>query len=192
MPARLVALEGIDQSGKKTQAGLLVRRLRRAGFSVSTIGFPVYTSASGREIRAFLLGKRKYPFQAVHMLYSINRWEHRAVIVEKLRTSDFLIADRYTPSNLAYGMARGLDLNWLVGLDKGLPVPTTVIVLDVPVPASFNRKASNRDRHERDRRLLARVRVAYLRLARRFHWQVIDGAGPVRKVHQEVWSAVKA
>lgn len=135
--------------------------------------------------------KRKYSFQAVQMLYSLNRWENIDVIIGKLRESDFLISDRYTASNLAYGVARGLNLEWLVGLDRGLPDPDTVIVLDVPVPSSFNRKALNRDVHESDRNLLLRVRRTYLKLAKRFRWPVIDGTGTTENVHERVWRTIK-
>lgn len=190
LQARLITLEGIDQSGKKTQTQLLVRKLRWHSFKTATLSFPVYGSSSGRQIRAFLQGRRRYPFQAVHMLYSLNRWENKETIVRKLEESDFLVADRYTGSNLAYGLARGLNLEWLVGLDKGLPVPDAVIVLDVPVPASFHRKATNRDVHESNRALLLRVRRSYLRLAKRFHWQVVKGTGPAENVHSEIWKSI--
>lgn len=191
MSARFIALEGIDQSGKKTQTSLLVGRLRRGGFKVATLSFPVYATPSGREIRAFLEGRRKYPLEAFHMLYSLNRWENGDAIRRKLQVSDFLVADRYTASNLAYGVARGLDLEWLRGLDKGLPEPDMVIVLDVPVPASFKRKKADRDLHESNRLLLSRVRRAYLSLARRFHWHIIKGAGDPETVHAEIWKTLK-
>jgi dTMP kinase len=190
--ARFISLEGIDQSGKKTQTRLLVRKLRRTGRNVATMSFPVYGSPSGQQIRAFLEGTRNFSFQAVHMLYSLNRWENLGQITEKMERSDFLVADRYSASNLAYGLARGLSLDWLVGLDKGLPVPDTVIVLDVRVPVSFDRKALNRDLHEKNRRFLLGVRRAYLKLAKRFDWHLVDGTGPAEKVHQAVWEAVRA
>ncbi len=192
MPARFITLEGIDQSGKETQARLLVARLRREGFGVSTLNFPIYASRSGREIRAFLDGNRKYSSEAVHMLYSLNRWENRDAIVQRLRDSDFLVTDRYSPSNLAYGLARGLDLGWLAALDRGLPRPDVVVVLDVPVGASFSRKTDRRDLHESDRAFLVRVRRAYLRLARKYDWRVVDGAGPASKVHKEVWKSISS
>ncbi len=166
-------------------------KFRRRGFKVSTLGFPVYTSPAGREIRAFLDGKRNYPLQAVHMLYSLNRWENRDALTRRLKEADFLVTDRYYPSNLAYGLARGLNLNWLATLDHGLPKPDMVVVLDVPVGASFSRKARGRDLHESNRALLSRVRRNYLNLARKFHWRVVNGAGPAREVHSEVWNAVQ-
>lgn len=184
-------MEGIDQSGKKTQTRLLLRRLRRTGRKVATMSFPVYGSPSGRQIRAFLEGRRNYSSQVVHMLYSLNRWENLGQIKEKLERSDFLVADRYSASNLAYGLARDLSLEWLVGLDKGLPVPDTVIVLDVRVPVSFDRKALNRDLHERNRRFLLGVRRAYLKLAKKYGWHLVDGTGPAEKVHAIVWETIK-
>ncbi len=191
MPARFIVLEGIDQSGKKTQSSLLVRRLEREGFRATALTFPVYASPSGRIIRGFLLGRRKLPSEAVHMLYSLNRWENKESMIGQLESSEFVVADRYTPSNIAYGMARGLDLEWLRSLDRGLPIPDTVIVLDVPVPSSFDRKASRRDLHESDRVLLSRVRGSYLKLARALHWNIVKGTGPAEKVHEEVWTTVK-
>ncbi len=186
LPRRFIDIEGIDQSGKKTQARLLVAKLRRQGFKVATLGFPIYTTPAGREIRAFLNGKRNYPLQAVHMLYSLNRWENMDTITRRLAGADFLVTDRYYPSNLAYGLARGLELNWLAALDHGLPKPDVVVVLDVPVRASFSRKIRRRDLHESDRALLFRVRRSYLKLARKYHWRVVNGSGPAAKVREEV------
>ncbi len=190
LPPRFIDIEGIDQSGKKTQARLLVTKLRRQGFKVATLGFPIYTTPAGREIRAFLDGKRNYPLQAVHMLYSLNRWENKDAIIRRLKGVDFLVTDRYYPSNLAYGLARGLDLKWLATLDRGLPKPDAVVVLDVPVRASFSRKFRGRDLHESDRALLLRVRRSYLTLARKYRWRVVNGAGPVAKVQEEVWESL--
>src|SRR5713101_3420877 len=150
LTASFIDLEGIDQSGKKTQTRLLVAKLRRNGFKATTLDFPVYSTPAGQEIRAFLNGRRNYSPQAVHMLYSLNRWENRDMIARALGSSDFLLANRYSASNLAYGLAKGLDLEWLMGLDRGLPTPERVIVLDVPVSSSFVRKGQRRDLHEND------------------------------------------
>jgi dTMP kinase len=128
MPARLIAIEGIDQSGKHTQTRLLAKALRKKKRKVDTISFPIYNSISGKELKQFLDGQKKIPAQAVHMLYSLNRWENKDKIRDKLKESDYLIADRYTTSNIAYGTAKGLDQKWLENLDKGLPKPAMVII----------------------------------------------------------------
>ena len=190
MRGKIIAIEGIDQSGKRTQTRLLANELKRRGARVNTISFPIYKSPSGRQIRHFLQGKQKYPATALHMLYSLNRWENRERIVKLTETADFVIADRYYPSNLAYGVSRGLSLDWLQGLDKGLPKASLIIVLDVSVPASFARKSRGRDVHERNRQLLSRVRLTYRTLAKRLDWKIVDATRPAKDVHEAVWSLV--
>ena len=124
------------------------------------------------------------------MLYSLNRWENQKLISSLVARSDFVIADRYTPSNLAYGVSRGLSLDWLRGLDKGLPTTSLVIVLDVPVHYSFDRKTRNRDVHERDEKFLSEVKRTYRVLARRLGWKIVDATRPVEEVHATIWKMV--
>ena len=190
MPGKIIALEGIDQSGKRTQTTLLAEHLARTGAETGTISFPIYNSPSGRQIRSYLEGKKNYPPQVLHMLYSLNRWENQESINGLLARMDFVIADRYTPSNLAYGVSRRLSLKWLQGLDEGLPVPRLVVVLDVPVKSSFARKSKHRDVHEKDDKFLANVRRNYRILAHKLGWQIVDGTRPIAHVHDEIWSLV--
>ena len=190
MAALFVDLEGIDQAGKETQSGLLRREFHRRGLTYVTLDFPAYSSVIGKEIRAFLNGRRSYNSHALHMLYSLNRWENREKIMRALDTADIVMTDRYTPSNIAYGLAKGLKLDWLAGLDRGLPEPDSIIVLDVPVQYSFARKRERRDIHESDRKLLLRVKRNYLSLARRFNWLVIDACRPARMVHEDILKKV--
>ena len=191
MRGKIIALEGIDQSGKRTQTRLLAEELERKGARVGTISFPIYRSPSGRQIQRFLAGKQEYPATALHMLYSLDRWENQELITNLTEKSDFVIADRYYPSNLAYGVSRGLGLEWLQGLDRGLPTASLVIVLDVPVLSSFGRKSSGRDVHERDKKLLLRVGLTYRTLAKKLDWKMVDANRPVEEVHEAVWSIVR-
>jgi dTMP kinase len=188
---RIIALEGIDQSGKRTQTRLLANELKKKGAKVSTISFPIYKSPSGRQLQRFLEGKQKYPATALHMLYSLNRWENREQVIQLTQNSDFVIADRYYPSNLAYGVSRGLSLDWLQGLDRGLPPASLVLVLDVPVHSSFTRKSRGRDAHERDKQLLTKVRRTYGALAKKFDWKIVDATCSVEEVHEAIWSIVR-
>ncbi len=125
------------------------------------------------------------------MLYSLNRWENVDELHRLIERKDFVVADRYTPSNLAYGVSRGLRLDWLKSLDKGLPSPDLVIVLDVPVPFSFRRKPMERDAHEKDRSLLVSVRRTYKVLARKLDWKIVDGTLEVTAVESAIWNLVK-
>ena len=186
VPSRLIALEGIDQAGKKTQTRLLSASLRREGFKVGTLSFPIYSTSSGRLIRSFLAGRAKTSPHVLHLLYSLNRWENMETITGALKKSDLVICNRYTPSNLAYGEARGLSVQWLAGLDAGLPEARAVFVLDVPIPKSFSRKTRRRDVNERDRAFLEKVRRNYRSLAHRFGWHIVDGTRPAVEVHERI------
>jgi dTMP kinase len=191
LPARLVAIEGIDQAGKRTQSRLLTEHLGGKGLRAKTLDFPDYNSWSGRLIKNYLEGKRSLQFPALCMLYSLNRWEHFHDLTELIEDNDFVVANRYTPSALAYGVAGGLDLNWLRNLDNGLPEPHDVIVIDVPVAASLARKTTRRDVYESDTRYLVVVRRTYRRLSSKLGWQVINGTGTVEEVHKRIVAVLR-
>ncbi len=124
------------------------------------------------------------------MLYSLNRWENKELINKLVRNSDYLIADRYTPSNLAYGLSRELSLGWLQGLDRGLPIADLVIVLDVPITFSFGRKSKNRDVHESDKEFLMRVRRSYKSLSTKLGWKILNATGSSGEVHAAIWQTI--
>jgi len=125
------------------------------------------------------------------MLYSLNRWEHLHLLTKLIESSHFLVANRYTPSGLAYGVAGGLNLSWLRNLDNGLPEPDDVLVIDVPVTASFARKREGRDIHEADTRYMTTVRRTYRKLSSKFGWKVIHGSGAAEDVHQRIIAALE-
>jgi dTMP kinase len=187
---RLIAIEGIDQSGKRTQATLLVRRLIQKGYPASVWNFPDYRTPLGRELRAYLAGRNHLDFHAVHLLYAANKWERAREIDSEIHRGRNIIVNRYSPSNLAYGVAHGLPLEWLRSLENGLPKPDVVFVLDITPRTSFRRKTENRDVHEGDHEYLRKVRNTYIRLARKYGWKLVDGENDSRSVHLEVWTLV--
>jgi len=186
----LIALEGIDQSGKRTQSSLLARELAKRGYRASVWDFPDYTTPTGKQLKAYLAGKNQLDYHAVHLLYAANKWERSLELGHEIAKGHNLIVNRYSPSNLAYGMAHGLPLDWLKALEKGLPKPSVVVVLDIAPQTSFARKRNRRDVHEADREYLGKVRGAYLRLARRYAWKVIDAEQNPKVVHAELWTHV--
>ena len=186
----LIALEGIDQSGKRTQSNLLTRELATRGYRASVWDFPDYTTPIGKQLRAYLAGKNQLDYHAVHLLYAANKWERFLELNHEIASGHCVIVNRYGPSNLAYGMAHGLPFDWLKSLEKGLPKPGVVVVLDIAPQTSFWRKRNRRDVHEADREYLGKVRAAYLRLARRYAWKVIDAEQDPKAVHAELWTHI--
>jgi dTMP kinase len=187
----LIVFEGLDQSGKKTQCNLLAEKLERKGYKVKMLSFPDYETPIGKEIKAFLNGERVYNAYVTQILYAANRWEKKEIIEEWLNKKGILIVDRYSQSNLAYGIAKGLSLKWLINLEKGLPKPNLVILIDISPITSFKRKLESRDVYEKNLDFLKKVREAYISLSKKFGWKIINGERSIMDVSKDVWNIVK-
>lgn len=217
--ALLIDIEGIDGSGKGTQARRLCDRLVQSGVSASLISFPRYEATLfGRAIGEFLNGDygtldQVHPF-LVSLLFAGDRFESKALLEEALSASQVVVLDRYVPSNVAHqaskceGAARADLTRRIIELEFevfGLPRPDLVLLLDLPVPMAQDlvlRKATRSYTHraadlqEADAAYLERVREVYLELARHGpRWQLISGGAGDRlrtidEVGDEIWEVV--
>jgi dTMP kinase len=161
MRGLLIAFEGLDQSGKQTQAEMLAARLNADGRTVRLMSFPDYDTPIGAEIGRALHGERDYSPDVMQLLYVANRYEWKNEIMRARTTGTIVICDRYLASSVAYGEATGLDPTWLFEIQKHLPQPDVTLLLDIAPEVSARRKTRDRDRFERDLALLGRVRRSY-------------------------------
>jgi dTMP kinase len=175
MAGLLVAFEGLDQSGKETQAELLREHVTAAGRDCRLLSFPDYDTPIGREISRALQGEHEYGADVMQLLYVANRYEKRPAMEQWLRDGIVLLCDRYTASSVAYGEAQGLDARWLGEIQRFLPPPDITILLDIAPDTAVRRKATGRDRYERDLALLSRVRQSYAWQATLPGWVRLDG-----------------
>lgn len=183
MRGRLIAFEGLDQSGKQTQAAALRVAIEALGVGVDVYDFPDYTTPIGREIGAALNGEREFPPEALQLLYVANRCEHRPAIETALAAGRWVVCDRFLASSVAYGEAQGLDPVWLLEIQRVLPTPDVTVLLDLAPEVAAARKVAQRDRFEQDLALLGRVRESYLRqAAASTAWVVIDAGRPLEEV----------
>lgn len=196
--AFLVAVEGIDGSGKGTQAVRLVENLRRRGLQTELISFPRYQSTEfGRKIGDFLNGRfgaldQVHPL-LVSLLFAGDRFESRPLLLELCAQADVIVCDRYVASNAAHqgakavGAERGELLKWIEFVEyqqHQLPRANLTLWLDVPVQVAQDliQKKSRRsytdrsaDLQEADAEYLQRVREVYGELAGAdATWQRID------------------
>jgi dTMP kinase len=192
MEGLLIAFEGLDQSGKQTQAELLRDRLKQDGHKSRVVPFPDYGTSIGEEIARALQGEREYGPDVMQLLYVANRYERKPDLLRWLEGGLMLVCDRYMASSIAYGEAQGLDPAWLTELQRFLPVPALTIVLDIAPETAVERKAVERDRYERDLALQARVRESYHRQARQPNWVLIDGERDKATVAAEVAAVVES
>jgi dTMP kinase len=192
MAGALIAFEGLDQSGKQTQAEALRDYLASRGRTCRLVSFPDYTTHVGCEIAEALQGRRQYPPDVMQLLYVTNRYEHRAEMQRGLDAGDVLLCDRYLASSVAYGEAQGLDPAWLVDIQRFLPAPDLTILLDIAPETAARRKTTGRDRYERDLALLAAVRTSYHRQAASPGWLRLDGERPRAAVTADIIRAAES
>ena len=188
----LIALEGLDQSGKETQAQLLRDRLRAGGGKARVVSFPDYGTSIGEEIARALQGERDYGPEVMQLLYVANRYEHKADFDRWQQAGITLVCDRYIASSVAYGEAQGLDPAWLAEIQKYLPQPDLTVLLDIAPETAASRKAAGRDQYEQDLALLGRVRESYLRQAEERNWLRVDGERSKDEVAAAVSDAIGA
>jgi dTMP kinase len=190
MRGLLIAFEGLDQSGKQTQAARARAEVAARGRVCRLLSFPDYETPIGAEIEKGLHGEREYGADVMQLLYVTNRYERRAEMTRLLADGVVLVCDRYVASSVAYGEAQGLDPAWLADIQRFLPVPHLTILLDIPPETAVHRKATGRDKYERDMDLLSRVRESYRRLARQPGWLTVNGERAADAVSADVVNAV--
>lgn len=188
---QIIVLEGIDKAGKGTQCKLLQNDIIKAGFNCKILDFPDYSTPIGKEIRLFLDGRRSYPKEVQHMLLSVNRWEKKEEIETMLQNGTIIIMDRYYQSNIVYGLSNGLDLNWLINLDRGLPKEDIIIILEIDPETSYKRITYNRDIFEKNLEFLLNVKQNYQKLSQVYKWRIINGEESIEKIHMKISSIVK-
>jgi dTMP kinase len=186
----LIAIEGLDQSGKETQAHRLRERLREAGRKVRLLSFPDYGTSIGEEIARALQGEREYGSDVMQLLFVANRHERREAILEWIAGGLILVCDRYRASTIAYGDALGLETTWLEDIQRRLPRADLTIFIDIAPTTAAKRKAHGRDRYESDLSLLERVRTSYERQAADPSWIRIDGEPSIDEVAEHIFAAV--
>jgi len=187
---KIIVIEVTDKAGKGSQSRMLAETLKTLGKICVILDFPDYTTPIGIEIKAFLESKRDYPTEVKHLLFSANRWEKKKEIESMLENGTIIVMNRYWQSNLVYGVANGMDLNWLLLLDKGLPKEDIVVVILVN-PSVSAKRAEIQDAFESDVQLATKAYRNYLKFAKQYRWKVIDGSKSKDQVHQEIMKIIR-
>ena len=163
----------------------------RIGTPSEYISFPDYTTPIGREIRGFLEHERDYNLESRHLLYAANRYEHKEQIEKWISDGKVVIINRYSESNLAYGGANGLSIDWLAQIESRMPSSDYVFYLKLSPEVSAARKR-NRDRYEADLAFLKRVSSVYEALSEPGRWFTISADQPKDLIHYEIVKTISS
>ena len=190
---RFVVLEGIDGSGKSTQARLLAEWLRASGRTVTLTREPGGTPL-GERLRAIILDRAIdcAPRAELLMILAARAQHVAEVILPALQAGAMVVSDRFSLSSLAYqGYGRGLPLDEIRAADAaatGGVRPDLTLVIDVPLETVLARVGERADRFEGEgREFLQRVISGYRRLAAEDPTvRLIDGTVTVEAVQQAI------
>ena len=215
---RLIVIEGLDGSGKATQAKLLAAHLKAQGRSVREVSFPDYASDSSALVKMYLAGQfgskpDDVNAYAASTFYAVDRYaSYKKDWGRFYEDGGIIIADRYTTSNAVHQCSKlppdqweGF-LSWLFEFEfqlLGLPAPDAVVYLQVDpavsqklMTARYHGDESKKDVHEKDTEYLARSRAAAEYCAAYLGWATVhctkgDEMRTIEDIQAEVQSIVQ-
>lgn len=219
MSGKLIVFEGTDGSGKSTQFGQLCKMLEECGTEFQKLVFPQYSEPSSALIRMYLGGEfGSHPSDvnayAASSFYAVDRYaSYKKVWGEYYEQGGLILSDRYTTSNAVHQASKVPEsereefFRWLTEFENerlGLPVPTKVIWLDMPIEQAVanlrNREAATNtkaDIHEVDTGYLETCYATAKQAAAYYGWHRIACLNeegklrPIEEIREEIWNVVK-
>ena len=196
-----ISFEGIDGSGKSTQAKLLIERLNSKSIETCFVREPGGTKIS-EEIRKILLDDRaeEMSSRTEAMLMCASRAQlTKNIIMPELKSGKWVIADRYSDSTLAYqGGGRGIDLDWLVKLNEFATFgtqPDVTFYIDVDSNIGLQRRNNiSGDRIENaGLEFQSEIRNKYLEIINNFSNRcvLVDGKLSIKEISDLIWKEIK-
>ena len=194
-PGKFIVIEGLDGSGQSTQASLLKDHL-----SAVLTKEPTKDSLAGKKIKKILEEKETISSLELQKLFTEDRKEHlENIVIPALEKGNTVISDRYFFSSFAYGSSDGLDLDWLIEINKDFLLPDLTIILKVAPELCLKRierRGSPVTLFEKTEKL-EKVWAEYERLANKFdnvyiNVYIIDGEKSIKEVFDEIKALVSS
>ena len=200
MKGLLIVFEGLTASGKKTHIKNLAEKIKALGKEVTVLSFPDYENPIAK-----LTKRSDLDAYTQSLLFAADRQLNQQRIKALLERGNIILCDRYCYSNYAYQSALGVDLNWLMEIEKNVIKPDLAFLIDVPIEVSIKRvqQASIEDftkreilaRLQKQREILEKVREKFLEIAKtnkETEWHIIDGTKDINETLSEIWEIVKS
>ncbi len=190
MTGKLIVLYGINNIGKSTQAKLLVEKLKQFGKNASYIKYPIYDlGPSGTLINEYLRQGNPWQLSAreAQILYSLNRYQYQAELNQRLNNGEWIVAEDYTGTGMAWGSGAGVDLDFLEKVNQGLREPDLILWLD---GQRFTSGIESGHKHENDDELINKVRQCHQFLANKYNWLKFEANQAIDDLNNQLWQEV--
>ncbi|OBG93864.1 dTMP kinase [Mycobacterium sp. E3298] len=196
---KIIAIEGLDKSGKYSAANMLLDRLTVDGYKVAKGEHHRYDQPTGELIMKWLKKEYDVDQSTIELIMTADK-QAQQKWYKQLEDEgyDFLILDRYTLSQLAYANANKIPVEWTVELQRYMRKPDIDIVIDISPEVSMGRKGKHNegqnDRYESDRAMLEEVRSNYILMKEKYSAPmkfIVNGEQPIDDVHYEIYQIVK-
>jgi len=171
MRGKLITIYGINNIGKSTQCGLLVEKLKEAGHKVHYVKYPVYdVQPSGGFINGVLRseGEQHISEDELQLWFIINRYQFQPTLEGWLEEGAIVVAEDYVGTGIAWGMAKGLEEDWLIGANKNLIKEDFALMIEGERSLGAVEKTHV---HEQNDELIERSRAVHDHLAEEFGWE---------------------
>ncbi len=196
----VIAIEGLDKSGKDTQQKRLLDKLITLGYRVDRLEYPKYSTVTGQLIKEKLTSTKKQTDSdkiMLELLMAANKHEDFSNFnfKEIFFNCDIIVIDRYLLSQIVYSEANGTDPELTEILARGLRRPDLEIVLDVSPEVSMERRGKHNngvnDRYESDYQLLHKVRSLYQERQTASHKVMINAEQKVEDITEEIMQKIE-
>lgn len=182
-----ICIEGLDGSGKTTQAKILAKKINNA----------IYTTEPSKGLignyirKSYLYSKKRFSPFVEALLFAADRIEHlESEIIPALNEGTTVICDRYVFSSLAYQGASGISLDWIETINKAILYPDLAIFIDVEPEKSMRRLNSKKSLME-NLQTQIKVRDIYLKFVEDKKLTLVNGDNLKTKVTEDLFSIVK-
>ncbi|OGJ49836.1 hypothetical protein A2335_03530 [Candidatus Peregrinibacteria bacterium RIFOXYB2_FULL_32_7] len=187
-----ITIYGINNIGKTTHAQKIVKRLQKEGFKAVYIKYPIYDiKPTGSLLNQILRSnsQQKISEEELQLWFTLNRHQFEPTLKKYLKEKKIIIAEDYIGTGLAWGSAKGADLNWLENLNKNL------IKEDLSIYLKGERSISAKEKnhiHEQNDHLIEKCLKQYEFLAKQYNWHVIDAGSEKNRdeTQEKIWKYI--
>lgn len=188
---KLIVIYGINNIGKSTQAKLLLEKFKQAGVEAEYLKYPIYDLApTGKILNDYL--RKGNPDNLTprenQIINAMNRTQFEPVLKEKLNQGIHIIAENYLGTGIAWGAGAGVNLEFLKKINSRLKKEDLAFFFH---GKRFKDSIEKGHQHETNEELIQKVQAAYLSLAKKNSWEMIDANKSREKIHEKLWKRIQ-